>query len=166
MTAGSGGSTLDGAGGNDKLYGGNGVDVFIYDGQGKDKVYNYAENDRLVFTEEITKAKASGKKVVFTIGKKTLTVDKAVGMTMEITTADGQTDTYVFDKKNKSMDEARNNVSAQLPSYWFDENTQADPLESILPVENISVGLEDQFELKNMLKTNALTCSARIRHQK
>ena len=157
LMAGSGGSTLDGAGGNDKLYGGNGVDVFIYDGQGK---------DRLVFTEEITKAKASGKNVKFTFEGGTLTVDKAVGMTMAITTSDGQTNSYVFDKKTKSMDAARNNVSAQLPSYWFDEDTQADPLESILPIENISVDFEDQFELKNMLKTNELTYSARIRHQK
>ena len=155
MTAGSGGSTLDGGAGNDKLYGGAGVDVFVYDGQGKDKVYNYAENDRIVFTDEITKAKASGKKVVFTIGKKNLTVDKAVGMTMEITTADGETNTYVFDKKTKSMDDARDNAAAQLSDdeYWFmsEDIVGDDQMDSILNVSAddnaLGLSLDDPLEL-------------------
>ena len=77
LTAGSGGSTLNGGAGNDKLYGGDGVDMFVFDGQGKDKIYNYGAEDRIVLTNDITKAKLSGKNLKVTVeGGGTLTVNK------------------------------------------------------------------------------------------
>ncbi|MBQ9479107.1 MAG: hypothetical protein IJU71_06075, partial [Selenomonadaceae bacterium] len=168
LKAGAGGSTLNGGGKNDKLYGGDGADVFVFDGQGKDKIYNYAEDDRIVLTDEVTKVKVSGKKAVLTTSSKgTLTINNVSGMTIEITTVDGETSSYSFSKKNKQLSDALiGNEQLASDAYWFEPNVEDDPLESIIPIDNTSVDLEESFELKNLLKQNEITCSARSRHQK
>ena len=168
LTAGSGGSTLEGGGKNDKLYGGDGADVFIFDGQGKDKIYNYSSGDRIELTADITKAKLSGKNLKVTVeGGGVLTVNKILDVEMEITTADGQTNYYVFDKKHKTLDAALIE-SNQLATadYWFEQSVESDPLENILDTKNISVDFEEQIDLKNLLKSNEIAYSARSRHKK
>ena len=138
--AGSGGSTLDGAGGNDKLYGGDGADVFIFDGQGKDKIYKYAAGDRIVLNETVTKSKLSGKNLKVTVeGGGVLTINKIFETPMTITTADGETNTYIFDKQHKTLEDALENANGQLPAdYWFLDEASASesPLEEIISVDN------------------------------
>ncbi|MBQ9479752.1 MAG: calcium-binding protein, partial [Selenomonadaceae bacterium] len=165
--AGAGGSTLAGAGGNDKLYGGSGVDVFVYDGQGKDKIYNYSADDRIVISDgEIIKGKLSGKKVVLTFAdKNTLTINKASGVELTITTADGATNTYLFDKQHKTLDAALVGSSAQsaADAYWFmpDDTDQRSELNEIVSTD-AAIDL-DYDQLTDMLtpSTNELTYAAR-----
>ena len=177
--AGSGGSTLDGGMGNDKLYGGDGVDVFVFNGLGKDKVYNYSAEDRIVLTDSINGVKVSGKKVVLTVGSGTLTVNKAVGKTMTITDADGQTNSYVFDKKHKTLEDALENANNQLPAegYWFlDDGTINDtsPLNDLLSTGSLTNTLTDVYTaldhdpLTEVLNpsSSALTYSPRHRPKK
>ena len=167
--AGSGGSTLEGAGGNDKLYGGSGIDVFVFDGQGKDKVYDYGAEDRIVIGEgEIVKGKLSGKNVVLTVGSGTLTLNKVSGMALTITDADGETNEYVFDKKHKTLEDALENANSQLPAdeYWFmsEDATGDEQLDSILNMsveENMIGELTVQDEQRGLKEI--LTYAARHR---
>ena len=108
IRAGSGGSTLNGGEGNDKLYGGDGADVFIYDG-GKDVVYNYASDDRIMIDDEINGVKVSGNTVKLLFDDGYLSIKKAVGMELALTDTDGQTNYYIFDKQHKMLETAANN---------------------------------------------------------
>ena len=164
LKAGSGGSTLNGAGGNDKLYGGSGVDVFICDGQGKDKVYNYGVEDKIVLKDEVIKVKVSGKKAVLTTSSKgTLTLNNVSGTTVEITTADGETNSYSFSKKNKQLSDALIG-SSQLASedYWFlNETTEESPLNEIVSTDN-AVDLDFDPTVETIKQsTNEITYSTR-----
>ena len=83
IIAGEYGSTLDGGwnkakekGTKDKLIGGAGADVFIFDGASKDEIYNFdGKNDRIVFgAGTLDGGKLSGNNVVLKVGKNSLTV--------------------------------------------------------------------------------------------
>ena len=83
LYAGSGGSTLDGGLGNDKLYGGAGADVFEYTiGDGNDYIYNYNHSEeeaadvlRVIGVSGIDQAdfRDSGRNTVLTIGDNRIT---------------------------------------------------------------------------------------------
>ncbi|MBR1580946.1 MAG: hypothetical protein IJ668_10745 [Selenomonadaceae bacterium] len=172
LKAGSGGSMLDGKGGNDKLYGGDGADVFVYDGQGKDKIYNYTASDRIVISAgTITKGKLSGKNVVLTVGNGSLTIDKVLGTELTITDASGETNTYLFDKQHKTLGAALIDGNEQLATagYWFmsDEDGGDAQLDSILntSADDISIGEMTLNVGANELK-DLLTYSPRHRPKK
>ena len=130
---------------------------------GNDVVTNFGVNDTLKCTSGTMTLKKSGKDYVVTIKKSGQT---AVGTI----TLQGAAENYTLKKSGSYITaKANTNSNAQMPSddYWFiDEQNDADQLSEILPLENISVGLEEQFDLKNMLKTNELTYSARHRLKK
>ena len=89
LRAGSGGSTLDGGDGNDKLYGGAGADVFVYEyGEGNDHIYNYNSTDddavdvlQLIGVGDVDKSdfRESGRNTILTIGNNRLTFNNASG---------------------------------------------------------------------------------------
>lgn len=68
-------STLYGGAGNDKIWGGDGADVFIYSA-GKDIINDYKTGEDTIQIEEgkISKATVKGSDVVFTVDKGTLTI--------------------------------------------------------------------------------------------
>ncbi len=93
LKAGTGGSTLDGGAGTkataDKLYGGTGADVFIWDAStgGGDQIFNYnqSQGDIISITgvdDKVTidnaNFKLSGTKATMTLGKQKLTVNDLV----------------------------------------------------------------------------------------
>ena len=172
LTAGLGGSTLEGGGGNDKLYGGSGADVFKYaSGDGKDQIFNFESGkDSIRITDgSIDKVKISGKNVVLTVGKGTLTIRNAVDGTVRITDSNGETNAYVFNKTRNTLDKARVTTSAELPSveYWFEEAIDSSPLSEIMAADS-AIDLSDDFSASTFrhLKedwTPALT-SARKKH--
>ena len=119
-----GGSTLDGGLGNDKLYGGKGSDTFIYTA-GKDVVYKYESEDRIILGTSIDSIKISGKNIKFMVNKKeSLTVKKAVGKEMTIVDADGVESKYVFTKQNSDFDSARVSSNTQLISDEYFEDDE------------------------------------------
>ena len=78
--AGKAGGTIEGGKGADTIYAGTGKDKFIYaNGDGTDTIKNYAAGqDALsISSGSISKTVISGKNVVFTIGKGTVTVENA-----------------------------------------------------------------------------------------
>ncbi len=86
LRAGDYGSTLDGGGGADKLYGGSGSDVFLYrEGDGNDVVYSLdgGQGDYVVLegvtTLEAKNISESANKIVMTLGKQKLTLDNPKG---------------------------------------------------------------------------------------
>ncbi|MBR1580802.1 MAG: hypothetical protein IJ668_09930 [Selenomonadaceae bacterium] len=160
-----------GTSGNDKLYGGDGADVFVYDGQGKDKVYNYGAEDQIVLKAKLTGGKLRGKKVVLTFAdKQTLTIDKASGVELTITNADGATNTYLFDKQHKTLEAALVDGSDHLASdaYWFmeDDSTPASELNEIVSTD-AAVAL-DYDQMSSMIGSpgNELTYAPRHRLKK
>ena len=162
------GSTITGGGGNDTVTCGKGVDVIVYsEGDGNDVIKSFKAGDKIQIADgEISDVGIKGSNVVFTIGDGSMTLKSALKKEFAIIDADGNEATYKFTKQNNDLESARISTNNQLPSYWFEEDVQNDPLESILPIENISVGLEDECEIKNILRPNKLTYSARSRHKK
>ena len=136
LKASKGGSTLEGGAGDDKLNGGKGNDLFIYDGQGDDVISKYtAGDDKVKLTAAITDVSIKGSNVIFSVGDGTLTVKSVAKKELTIIDEDGVESTYVFTKTNNDLDSARISTSAQLPSYWFDDDAQSDPLNAIMSEE-------------------------------
>ncbi len=89
LYAGTGGSTLDGGVGNDKLYGNSGIDVFRYNaGDGNDRIYNYDASDaaapdivELTGVGSLDKSdfRESGRNTILTIGTNRLTFVNPLG---------------------------------------------------------------------------------------
>ena len=153
LYAGIAGSTLDGGLGSNKLYGGDGEDVFIHSG-GKDQIFNYAadDEDRIVLNGSVDKVTVSTKDVKLKIGKGTITIKDVTGESVWITDADGDTNEYVFTKTNNTMDKAR--VSDELSEIMAVGESSVD-----LPEENLFEGY------KLSMKESALS-SARSRSKK
>ena len=100
--AGTGGGSLDGGAGNDKLYGNTGADVFVYtESEGSDRIYNYGDGDliRLVGVSEIEKSdfRDSGKNTVINVGSKKLTIVNAPSV-VEVQVDDSD-ETFVYGKE-------------------------------------------------------------------
>ncbi|MBR2732935.1 MAG: calcium-binding protein, partial [Selenomonadaceae bacterium] len=89
LNGGAGNDSLYGGAGNDTLFGGAGKDVFIYTA-GNDIISDYASGDKISVGDAISKASVSGKNVVFTVGKGTLTVTGGKDKTLAITDAKGK----------------------------------------------------------------------------
>ena len=107
-----------------------------------------------------------GSNVILDIGDGSLTFKSATKKEFAIIDADGVESRYIFTKQNNDLESARISDSNQLPSYWFEQEMQSDPLDGILKQENIAVDFEEQFDLKNVLKSNEITCAARSRRKK
>ena len=83
LRAGDDGSTIEGLGGNDKLYGGGGRDIFLRTvGDGNDQIFNYDASDGDVLKIngvdspiDATYFKESGKKLQLKIGKEKITIN-------------------------------------------------------------------------------------------
>ncbi|MBQ9478112.1 MAG: calcium-binding protein, partial [Selenomonadaceae bacterium] len=151
--AGIAGSTLDGGLGSNKLYGGDGEDVFIHSG-GKDQIINYEadDGDQIVLNGSVDKVTVSTKDVKLKIGKGTITIKDVTGESVWITDADGETNEYVFTKTNNTMDKAR----------------VSDELSEIIAVDESSVDLpeENLFEGYNLSMKESALSSARSRSKK
>ena len=82
ILGGDGNDVINGGKGNDNLTGGDGADTFVYkNGGGKDVItdYNYDQGDVIQIDGSVSSVKDSGTNVVFTVGKGTITVNKAAG---------------------------------------------------------------------------------------
>ncbi|MBR1580950.1 MAG: hypothetical protein IJ668_10765 [Selenomonadaceae bacterium] len=114
IRAGSGGATLDGGLGNDKLYGGAGADEFDYfDGSGKDVIYDYDFDQDVIriLDGTIDGVATRGRDVVFEVGAGSLTVKNGLGHALTVFDAAGEAREYVFgasaDGRNSAMKKAR-----------------------------------------------------------
>lgn len=177
LIAGDHGSTLDGGwnktrerGTSDKYYGGEGADVYIYDGAGNDAIYDYEAQDRIVMSSSagsVSSGRLNGQNVTFRVGKNSLTIRDARDETITLTDADGQTSQYQFTKQNRTLDKALLSTSDQFSTeeYWFETDAgEASPLDEIISTEAFDIGdLSTEFELNDPLKN--ITVSARSRHR-
>ena len=89
ILTGAGKDTLIGGKGNDTLAGGSGADIFIYS-EGNDVITDWAADDKISLTAELSKTTLSGSDVVFTIVDGSLTLKNAKGKTINVVTSDGE----------------------------------------------------------------------------
>ena len=91
-----GNDIIYGAKGNDTLTGGAGNDIFIYkSGDGKDVITDYAAGDKISLNTAFSDVTLDGSDVVFTIGKGSLTLQKAKGKTLTLIDSKGKESTTV-----------------------------------------------------------------------
>ena len=166
IKASKGGSTLDGADGNDTLTGGKGNDLFIFDGEGNDVIKKYkAGQDKIQITGgDITNVSVKGSSVILTVEDEgTLTIKSVAKKRLTIIDYDDVESTYIFTKQNADLNSARISTNAQLPSYWFDGETQSDPLDAILSTDN-AVDL-DFNPINDQFKQPTLDRLTSVRHR-
>ena len=100
ICAGQRGGSLDGGEGDDILYGGAGVDCFVYDGNGDDVIVDYTtKRDRIkLVNATIESYEINGNDVEFfmTDGSM-LTVEEAVNQKIKIIGANGRTTNNIYD---------------------------------------------------------------------
>ncbi|MBR4152623.1 MAG: calcium-binding protein [Selenomonadaceae bacterium] len=95
IIGGKGNDTLTGNAGNDTLTGGNGADIFVYaNGNGKDIITDYTEEDKIQITQGKATVKKSGKDVIFTVGKGKISVKGAADKIVTYIDASGKTNYY------------------------------------------------------------------------
>ena len=111
--------TLIGGKGNDTLQGGSGADVFTYaNGDGKDIILDYSEEDTIKITKGTAKVAANGNDVVFTIGSGKITLAGAASKTVTYIES-GKTKTYGNSTANVLEDDnfiTGNDLSALVES--------------------------------------------------
>ena len=178
IIAGEYGSTLDGGwnkakekGTKDKLIGGAGADVFIFDGASKDEIYNFdGKNDRIVFgAGTLDGGKLSGNNVVLKVGKNSLTVKNAINEELRITDGEGQTHSYTFTASNNTLDKALNNQLPTADQYWFDlSNDNVDELKDIMSDVKLSetegaLPMVTEFEIGALTAKHEILAFARRR---
>ena len=175
------GSTLEGGwnaakdkGTKDKLIGGAGSDVFIFDGQSKDVIYNYDADDRIVIDGAFDGVKVTSRDVVLKSGKNTLTIKNAIGTEISITD-DNSAERYEFTRENNDFDKARLSSNAQrsAENYWFEKDDQTeDQLSALIEPsdsDNAIAQVDDyeeysfksgvrRHELSRFSTTDALAC--------
>ena len=89
ILAGAGNDTLIGGRGNDTLAGGKGADIFIYT-EGNDVITDWAADDKISLTAELSQTTLNGSDVVFKIFDGSLTVKNGKGKTINIVTPEGK----------------------------------------------------------------------------
>ena len=89
ISAGAGKDTLIGGKGNDTLAGGAGADIFIYS-EGNDVITDWAADDKISLTAELSQTTLNGSDVVFKIFDGSLTVNNGKGKTINVVTSDGE----------------------------------------------------------------------------
>ena len=112
-----------------------GKDVFVYaSGDGKDVITDYtAKQDKIQITSgTISKTRISGRNVVFTIGKGTLTVKNGRGKKITVVDSNGAETTQVYKNSNISSLISENNfVTADNLSEITKNNLTPTSLEKI-----------------------------------
>ena len=119
ILGGSEDDTLYGGKGNDTLQGGSGADVFTYaNGDGKDIIIDYAEEDTIQITSGKVSKTTKGDDVIFTIGSGKITVLGAADKNINVTNSSGVKESwFVANDDNFATD---NDLSALVQSKAAD----------------------------------------------
>ena len=171
IKASKGGSTIEGGEGKDKITCGKGADLIVYaedDGKDTIKKFDPTQDKIQIWSGEIDSVKIKSKNVVLNIGDGSLTVQKVVGQELKIIDEDDIESTYVFTKQNNTLEKAlissRELDQLSATSYWFDEEIQSDPLESIME-SDAAVDLNFD-ELSEVFKPKTLELAGSARHER
>ena len=115
------GATIEGGKGNDTLTGGTGANVFVYaNGDGKDVITNYNEQDKISITSGAENISTSGDDVIFTIGKGSITVKDAVSKV--ITYYDASGNELVYPKPEEKVEYNSAGTLASLPASYSEDS--------------------------------------------
>ena len=88
-------TTVIGGKGNDTITSGNGENIFVYaQGDGKDVIADFAEDDKIKITKGTFKASTSGKDIIVTVGSGSIKLTGAAGQKISIIDAKGTETTY------------------------------------------------------------------------
>ena len=148
--------TLWGGKGNDTLTGGEGEDVFAFsDGDGKDVITDYSSEDVIKFASgTVSKIKESGKDVIFTVGKGTVTVKNGKGKAITYVDADDNENVYPTQPYYISGETVV--LTKDYASNTFDMKDDSDLSE----VYNIDASRVDaDLVVKGNNKNNMIICS-------
>ncbi|MBR4152674.1 MAG: calcium-binding protein [Selenomonadaceae bacterium] len=111
--------TITGGKGADTLQGGSGADIFVYkDGDGKDLIVDYAEEDKIQITSgKVKNSSISGNDVIFTVGSGKITVQNAANKSVNLIDKNGNNITYsmLFLADDDNF-ETKNELSAIIQS--------------------------------------------------
>ena len=95
ILGGAGDDSIWGGKGNDTLQGGDGSDVFVYaNGDGKDVIVDYEEEDTIKITKGAVKVTKNGDNVIFTVGSGKMTLNGAADKIVSYIDANGNKKTY------------------------------------------------------------------------
>ena len=115
--------TINGGKGADTLQGGSGADIFVYkDGDGKDLIVDYAEEDKIQITSgKVKNSSISGNDVIFTVGSGKITVQNAANKSVTLIDKNGNniTDPTWFLADDDNF-ETKNELSAIVQSNSAD----------------------------------------------
>ena len=111
---GSGGGTVDGADGDDKLYGNTGNDMFVYSG-GDDSIFKYTAGQDTIQIDygDVESVSVTGSNVVLNFDDGSLTIKKGKGQTLTIIDSDGREAEYMF---NESTEEFASGIISTIES--------------------------------------------------
>ena len=97
--------------GNDTITSGLGGNVFFYaDGDGKDVIADFAEDDKIKITKGTTKVTTSGNDVIVKVGKGSIKLSGAAGQDISVISAKGTEKVY------------KTTAPSYALAYWFDED--------------------------------------------
>ena len=104
-------TSVTGGKGNDTITSGLGGNVFFYaDGDGKDVIADFAEDDKIKITKGTAKVTTSGDDVIVTVGKGSIKLAGAAGQNISVINSKGKEKTYATTTPSYAL------------AYWFDED--------------------------------------------